>query len=158
MLALPGRCFSRPRLPTWLTLCCKSCAPYHFSKLKKQGRAEKEKRPRTHPAASGLTAVSMAHYPMLSVTPADPPYELVSRNVSLLGVWRREAVLMPAPHTEDFISFLIFCLGAPAASNFPQLLGAVECVGSLGPFSVPTPFLTTWETSGPICNRETLKY
>lgn len=91
----------------------------------------------------------MAHSPLLSVTPADPPYELVSRNVSLLGVWRRETVLMPAPHTEDFISFLIFCLGAPAASNFPQLGRPVEYVASLGPVSVPARFLTTWETSGP---------
>lgn len=81
----------------------------------------------------------MARFPLLSVTPADPPYELVSRNVSLLGVWRSGAVLMPAPHTEDFISFLIFCLGAPAASNFPQLLGVAEHGASPGSFSDPTP-------------------
>lgn len=31
------------------------------------------------------------------VTPADSPYEWVSRNVSLLGVWRSKAVVMPAP-------------------------------------------------------------
>lgn len=139
--------------PAWLTPCLVS--PVHpaiSSKLKRQGKKRsREPSPR---AASGLTAVSLAHFPLLSLTPADPPYELVSRNVSLLGVWRREAVLMPAPHTEDFISFLIFCLGAPAASNFPQLLGAVERIASLGPFSVPTPFLTTWETSGPFCNRD----
>lgn len=41
------------------------------------------------------------------------------------------------PHTEDFISFLIFCLGAPAASNFPQLLGAIKSVASSGPFPAP---------------------
>lgn len=121
-----------------------SCTPYHFSEMKRR-RAGDQEELRTLPAAA---AVSMAHSPLLSVTPADPPYELVSRNVSLLGVWRRETVLMPAPHTEDFISFLIFCLGAPAASNFPQLGRPVEYVASLGPVSVPAGFLTTWETSG----------
>lgn len=126
------------RLPAWLPRVLSVPCTLPFFSTEKT-RAGEEEKPRTLLAASEVIAVSMARFPLLSVTPADPPYELVSRNVSLLGVWRRKAVLMPVPHTEDFISFLIFCLGAPAASNFPQLLGAVECVASLGPFSVPTP-------------------
>lgn len=120
VLILPERAFTALAPGITHPVFPLSCTPYHFSEMKRQ-RAGDEEKQRTLPAASTAAAVSMAHFPLLSVTPADPPYELVSRNVSLLGVWRRETVLMPAPHTEDFISFLIFCLGAPAASNFPQL-------------------------------------
>lgn len=158
VLILPRKKFSQPWLLASPTpVFPLPCTLYHFPKWKGKGQGTRRSR------EPSLQRVEWLLFPWLTfrccrLTPADPPYELVSRNVSLLGVWRSETVLMPAPHTEDFISFLIFCLGAPTASNFPQLLGAVESVASLGPFSVPTPFLTTLETSGPTCNWEAVKY
>lgn len=76
-----------------------SGASCHLSEMEKRGQGVRGEEKQADLPCREVSdcSVSMACFPLLLVTPAGAPYEPVSGNVSLLGVWRSKAVLMPAP-------------------------------------------------------------